>query len=128
MEVRDQLLRVCALLNEHGTRYLIVGGHACILHGHVRTTEDVDILVEDAIENFQRVIAGLSALEDHAAAELTSAPFSKSTSFQLRWLSVEYGACGRNHRRGKREQARPLRCGFVSLSTPLENGTFSLCD
>jgi hypothetical protein len=71
MEVRDQLLRVCALLNEHGARYLIVGGHDCILHGHVRTTEDVDILVEDSIENFQRVIAGLSALEDHAAAELT---------------------------------------------------------
>jgi hypothetical protein len=71
MEVRDQLLRVCALLNEHGARYLIGGGHACILHGHVRTTEDVDILVEDSIENFQRVIAGLSALEDHAAAELT---------------------------------------------------------
>jgi uncharacterized protein (DUF1330 family) len=71
MEVRDQLLRVCALLNGHGARYLIVGGHACILHGHVRTTEDVDILVEDSIENFQRVIAGLSDLEDHAAAELT---------------------------------------------------------
>ena len=71
MEVRDQLLRVCSLLNEHGARYLIVGGHACILHGHVRTTEDVDILVEDSLDNFQRVIAGLSALEDHAAAELT---------------------------------------------------------
>jgi hypothetical protein len=71
MEVRDQLLRVCALLNEHGARYLIVGGHACILHGHVRTTEVVGTLVEDSIENFQRVIAGLSALEDNAAAELT---------------------------------------------------------
>ena len=61
MEAHDQLLRVCALLNEHGARYLIVVGHACILHGHVRTTEDVDILVEDSIENFQRLIAGLSA-------------------------------------------------------------------
>lgn len=71
MEERDQLLRVCALLNEHGARYLIVGGHACILHGHVRTTEDVDILVEDSTENFERVIAALSELEDHAAAELT---------------------------------------------------------
>jgi uncharacterized protein (DUF1330 family) len=71
MEPPDQLLRVCSLLNKHGARYLIVGGHACILHGHVRTTEDVDILVEDSMENFQRVIDGLSALEDHAAAELT---------------------------------------------------------
>lgn len=71
MEPPDPLLRVCSLLNKHGARYLIVGGHACILHGHVRTTEDVDILVEDSMENFQRVIAGLSELEDHAAAELT---------------------------------------------------------
>ena len=71
MGERDQLLRVCSLLNEHGARYLIVGGHACILHGHVRTTEDVDILVEDSVENFAKIIAGLSELEDHAAAELT---------------------------------------------------------
>jgi len=70
METRDQLLRVCSLLNDNGARHLIVDGHACILHGHVRTTEDVDILVEDSLENFQRVITGLSALEDHAAAEL----------------------------------------------------------
>ncbi|MEQ1850192.1 MAG: nucleotidyltransferase [Chthoniobacteraceae bacterium] len=70
MEPHDQLLRVCSLLNERGARYLIVGGHACILHGHVRTTEDVDVLVEDSLENFQRVIDALSALEDHAAAEL----------------------------------------------------------
>ena len=71
MEIRDQLLRVCALLNSHGALYLVVGGHACILHGHVRTTEDVDVLVEDSVENFQRVITALSELEDHAAAELT---------------------------------------------------------
>ena len=71
MGERDQLLRVCSLLNEHGARYLIVGGHACILHGHVRSTEDVDILVEDSVENFAKIIAGLSELEDHAAAELT---------------------------------------------------------
>lgn len=67
----DPLTRVCALLNKHSARYLIVGGHACILHGLVRTTEDVDILIEDSTENFQRVIAALSELEDHAAAELT---------------------------------------------------------
>jgi hypothetical protein len=48
-----------------------VDGYACILHGLVRTTEDVDILIEDSEENFRRVIAALSELEDHAAAELT---------------------------------------------------------
>ena len=67
------LLRVCALLNRHGSRYLVVGGHACILHGLVRTTEDVDILVEECEENYQRVITALAEMEDHAAAELTPA-------------------------------------------------------
>jgi predicted nucleotidyltransferase len=71
MEESNQLLRVCALLNKHVAHYLIVGGHACILHGYVRATEDVDILVEDTEENFRRVISALSELEDHAAAELT---------------------------------------------------------
>lgn len=71
MAETNPLTRVCGLLNKHGARYLIVGGHACILHGLVRTTEDVDILIEDSEENFRRVIAALSELEDHAAAELT---------------------------------------------------------
>ncbi|MBN1675696.1 MAG: nucleotidyltransferase [Kiritimatiellae bacterium] len=67
----DPLVRVCALLNKHGARYIVAGGYACILHGLVRTTEDVDILIEETEENFQRTIDALSELEDHAAAELT---------------------------------------------------------
>ena len=67
----DPLLRVCSLLNAHSAKYLIVGGHACILHGLVRTTEDVDILIESSDENLQNVIAALSRMEDGAAKELT---------------------------------------------------------
>jgi predicted nucleotidyltransferase len=37
----------------------------------VRTTEDVDILIQDDEENFRRVIAGLSEMSDGAARELT---------------------------------------------------------
>jgi len=43
--LQDPLLKVCSLLNRHEVHYLVVGGHALILHGLVRTTEDVDILV-----------------------------------------------------------------------------------
>lgn len=64
------LLHVCRLLNEAGAKYLICGAQACILHGLVRTTEDVDILVEATEENCQRVIDGLSKLADGAAREL----------------------------------------------------------
>lgn len=65
------LLHVCQLLNEAGAKYLICGAQACILHGLVRTTEDVDILIEPTQENCQRVIDGLSKLADGAARELT---------------------------------------------------------
>jgi predicted nucleotidyltransferase len=67
----DPLLRVCSLLNAHSAKYLVIGGHACILHGLVRTTEDVDILVEESEANLKKVIAALSEMEDGAAKELT---------------------------------------------------------
>jgi len=54
---------------------MIVGGHACILHGLVRTTEDVDILVEESEDNYRRVIEALSEMEDGAARELTPQDF-----------------------------------------------------
>lgn len=65
------LLRVCALLNAQHAKYLVIGGRACILHGAVRTTQDVDILIEATEENGQKVLTALAQMEDGAAAELT---------------------------------------------------------
>jgi hypothetical protein len=70
MSEPSPLLHVCRLLNEHGAHYLIVGARAAILHGLDRTTQDVDILIPEDLENHARVLAALSELEDHAAAEL----------------------------------------------------------
>src|SRR5205823_3151390 len=62
--------RVCSLLNAEGADYLVIGGQAIILHGIVRTTEDVDILIEPTHENCRRVLVALAKLEDAAAREL----------------------------------------------------------
>ena len=75
MSEQASLLRVCSLLNQHNVRYLIVGARACWLHGYVRATMDVDILVPEDLANHARIIAALSELEDHAAAELTPQDF-----------------------------------------------------
>ena len=83
MAENDPLLRVCSLLNKHGAKYLIVGGHACILHGLVRTTEDVDVLVEDGEENFRKVLAALSEMEDGAAKELTPADLAENVVVKI---------------------------------------------
>lgn len=75
MSEQAPLLRVCSLLNQHQARYLVVGARACSLHGYIRATTDVDILVPEDVENHGRLIAALSELEDHAAAELTPQDF-----------------------------------------------------
>jgi hypothetical protein len=66
----NPLLRVCSLLNTEAVNYFVIGGQAIILHGIVRTTEDVDLLIEPTEENCRRVLAALSKLEDGAAREL----------------------------------------------------------
>lgn len=70
------LLHVCSLLNKHDARYLVIGGYACILHGLVRTTEDVDILIEENEANYLKVRDALAELPDHAAKELTIRDFT----------------------------------------------------
>lgn len=68
---RDDVRRVCQLLQQHQVKYVLVGASACIIHGLVRSTQDVDLLVEPSAENLQRVIGALSELPDGAARELT---------------------------------------------------------
>ena len=75
MAAEAPLLRVCSLLNKYQAHYLIVGARACWLHGYVRATMDVDILIPEDLDNHARVIAALSELEDHAAAELKPRDF-----------------------------------------------------
>ncbi|HUI07090.1 MAG TPA: nucleotidyltransferase [Verrucomicrobiae bacterium] len=68
---RDPLWQVCFLLQRHHVNYVLVGARACAFYGLVRSTQDVDLLIEPSAENMQRVIDALSELPDHAARELT---------------------------------------------------------
>jgi len=77
------LLRVCALLNQHGAEYLVAGARACWLHGYVRATMDVDLLIPEDLENHARVIAALSELHDHAAEELTVQDFVENVVVKI---------------------------------------------
>jgi len=66
----EDLLTICRALNERGARYVVVGGMAVIHAGFVRATEDIDLLVEDSPENFERIQAALSVLPDKAVREV----------------------------------------------------------
>lgn len=83
MSEQTPLLRVCSLLNQHNARYLIIGARACWLHGYIRATMDVDILVPEDLGNHALIIAALSELEDHAAAELTPQDFVENVVVKI---------------------------------------------
>ncbi len=44
------------LLNEENVDYVVLGGHAVIAHGYLRTTGDVDIFVRPSIDNAERLL------------------------------------------------------------------------
>lgn len=56
---QTQLAQVCALLNEAGAHYVLVGARALQLWGSTRATQDIDILIEPTVANARRVLAAL---------------------------------------------------------------------
>ncbi len=54
------LVAVFRLLNEANVRYIVVGGIATVLHGYVRTTADVDLIVDLHAEEAEKAIRALS--------------------------------------------------------------------
>jgi hypothetical protein len=59
-------------LNAAGARYLVIGGIACILHGYVRATTDLDVLIERSPDNAGRVLEGLARVGYGFAREWTA--------------------------------------------------------
>jgi transcription-repair coupling factor (superfamily II helicase) len=67
----QDVLELCAALNREGARYVLIGGFAVILHGFVRSTKDVDLLVDPSEENIRAVKRAMATLPDNAAALLS---------------------------------------------------------
>ena len=63
-------------LSRAEVRYLVVGGVACVLNGFVRTTEDVDLLVDTEPENVRRLLAALATIGEGHARELRVEDFT----------------------------------------------------
>ena len=66
----DDIVRLCAALNDEGALYVIVGGVAVNQQGFLRATEDIDLLVERSKENQQKVLRALEVLPDKAVLQV----------------------------------------------------------
>jgi len=69
------LEQVLAALETERVRYLVVGGVAVVLHGHLRTTADLDLVVELAPENARRAISALAKLGFRPRAPVAAEQF-----------------------------------------------------
>ncbi|MEX2157314.1 MAG: hypothetical protein WD773_10810 [Gemmatimonadales bacterium] len=67
---KSRLATVCGLLNRAGVKYVVVGGFAVALHGVVRATKDIDVLIEPTLENAARALKALAGLRWGVAREL----------------------------------------------------------
>ena len=64
----EDLVALCKALNDEGVRYVLIGGFAVILHGFVRATKDVDLLIDASAENVRRLKRAMATLPDNAIA------------------------------------------------------------
>jgi hypothetical protein len=70
--------RLLAKLARADVRFVIVGGVAVALNGFVRTTEDVDILIESSADNVTRLLDALGNFGEGHARELSPTDFGDS--------------------------------------------------
>ena len=71
------LVSICRELNARDAKYIVVGGMAVNIHGLIRNTEDIDLLIECDLENEAKVIDAIATLPDRAALELKPGEISE---------------------------------------------------
>jgi predicted nucleotidyltransferase len=74
--MRGNIERVLGALNEAAVRYLIVGGVAVVLHGYLRTTGDLDLVVQLETENLRRALGALKGLGFEPTAPVSMEAFA----------------------------------------------------
>ncbi|MEN9796334.1 MAG: hypothetical protein RL653_30 [Pseudomonadota bacterium] len=76
---------VLRALNEAQVRYLVVGGVAVVLHGHLRTTADLDLVLQLSPDNAARGMRALTSLGYRPRAPVPAADFADA-EIRRRWV------------------------------------------
>src|SRR5438477_184989 len=76
---------VVAALNAADVRYLVVGGVAVVLHGHLRTTGDLDLVVQLERANLLRAVKALEGLGYRPRPPVALSAFADAAARQT-WI------------------------------------------
>ncbi|HUO86162.1 MAG TPA: hypothetical protein VM617_02125 [Thermoanaerobaculia bacterium] len=93
----EDLVRLCRALEREEVRYALIGGFAVILHGYVRGTKDIDLLVDPSEENIRALKRALADLPDNAAAEIADGDVGRYTVVRVAdevVIDLMASACG----------------------------------
>lgn len=81
--------RILRALDEHGVDYVLIGGLAVQTHGHVRTTNDADVIPAPTPTNLERLASALNALDarvlnpGHEGTPITAQTLPRATIWQF---------------------------------------------
>ena len=78
----DDLKELLRAFNDHGVKYLIVGGYAFGVHAEPRATKDLDIFIRSDEQNAKAVFHAL-AQYGASLVDLSPADFMDGTTFQI---------------------------------------------
>ena len=81
----SELLRVFDVLAKARVRYLVVGGVAVVLHGHLRVTADLDLVVDLEPGNALSATKALASLGYRPRAPVALDQFADATQ-RRRWI------------------------------------------
>jgi hypothetical protein len=84
----DDVQHLLESLNRFQVKYLLVGGMAGVVHGHIRTTQDMDLWVKNDEKNTSALVQALLVNEVAGADLLNGMPLI------FGWTSVRFGLSG----------------------------------
>jgi hypothetical protein len=112
---------LCRSLNREQVRYLLIGGWAVILHGYVRTTKDIDLLVDTAPDNVLALKRALADLPDNAVEELREGEIETYSVVRVAdeiVVDLMAQACGITWRQAVSEGTEAMTVEGVSVPVP----------
>ncbi|WP_221390610.1 DUF6036 family nucleotidyltransferase [Dyadobacter sp. NIV53] len=90
--MEEEYLSLIRLLNEENVEYVVLGGHAVIAHGYLRTTGDIDIFVSPSEQNARNIVKALERLGytngEFEESDFTLVPNYLSFSRYDGWIDI----------------------------------------
>lgn len=74
----SDLTRLALIFQKNEIDFVLIGARAAAFYGHVRATEDIDLLISDTRENIEKTIKAIKEIYPHLDLDLTVEDFYES--------------------------------------------------